>query len=185
MTGTLFAVVGPSGSGKDTLIRGAVAADPALHWARRVITRAEVAGGEPYEGVSEAEFARRVAAGGFALHWRAHGLGYGVPRGELDPLGQGRDVIVNGSRAALGQALEAFPALVIVSVTAPARALADRLAQRGREVGAAIAERLDRTVPDLPLGALVLEVANDGTPAEGTARLAAALQAGRGKRSSR
>ena len=47
MTGRLFVVVGASGAGKDTLIAGALAADPRLHWARRVITRPAVAGGEP------------------------------------------------------------------------------------------------------------------------------------------
>ena len=56
MAGRLFLVVGPSGAGKDTLLAGAVAADPRLHWARRVITRPETAGGEPFEGVTEAVF---------------------------------------------------------------------------------------------------------------------------------
>ena len=98
----LFLVVGPSGAGKDTLLAGAMAADPRLHWARRVITRPESAGGEPFEGATEAEFAERLAQGEFALHWDAHGLRYGVPFAELP---QGRDVIVNGSRAAIPQAL--------------------------------------------------------------------------------
>ena len=63
----LFFVVGPSGAGKDTLLSGAIAADPALHWARRVITRPESAGGEPFEGVTEAEFAMRLAPTGCAM----------------------------------------------------------------------------------------------------------------------
>ncbi len=77
--GRLFIVVGPSGAGKDTLIAGAKVLRPDLHWARRVITRAEVAGGEPFEGVSLEEFNTRRDAGEFALHWQAHGLSYGVP----------------------------------------------------------------------------------------------------------
>ena len=39
MSGRLFAIVGPSGAGKDTLIQGALAARPGLSVVRRVITR--------------------------------------------------------------------------------------------------------------------------------------------------
>ena len=86
MTGRLFVVVGASGAGKDTLLAGAVKADPTLYWARRVITRPEVSGGEPFEGVDRASFDARRAAGEFALNWEAHGLSYGVPKAELAPL---------------------------------------------------------------------------------------------------
>ena len=74
MGGRLFALVGPSGAGKDTLLAAASAARPDLVIVQRVITRPESAGGEPFEGVTPAEFARRNAAGLFALHWQAHGL---------------------------------------------------------------------------------------------------------------
>ena len=144
MMGRLFVVVGPSGAGKDTLLAGAVAAEPRLHWARRVITRPSSAGGEPFEGVNETEFAARLARGEFALHWQAHGLHYGVPSVELAPLAQGRDVVVNGSRAALAEAQVAFPDLIVLHITAPLDVLADRLAARGRETRADIAARLAR-----------------------------------------
>ncbi len=78
MTGRVFAVVGPSGVGKDTLLSGAVAASPALHWARRTITRPDSPGTEPYEGVPPAEFDFLSNSGVFALEWPAHGLRYGI-----------------------------------------------------------------------------------------------------------
>ena len=131
MTGRLFIVVGPSGAGKDTLPAGAKAADPALHWARRVITRPENAGSEPFEGVSRETFTARLQRGEFALHWQAHGLCYGVPAAELAPLGQGRDVLVNGSRGALPAAQIAFPRLVVIRITAPSPVRAERLAAPG------------------------------------------------------
>ncbi len=40
----ITAIVGPSGAGKDTLIRGALAARPDLRLIRRVITRPTEAG---------------------------------------------------------------------------------------------------------------------------------------------
>lgn len=169
----LFLVVGPSGAGKDTLLSGAIAADPRLHWARRVITRPETAGGEPFEGVDEAEFATRLARGDFALHWDAHGLRYGVPFAQLP---QGRDVILNGSRGAIAQAQTAFPALRVIHITAPIAVLADRLAARGRESRADIAARLGRADLSLPEGLPVIEIVNDATPAQGVARLLQALK---------
>ena len=169
----LFLVVGPSGAGKDALLSGAIAADPHLHWARRVITRPETAGGEPFEGVDEAEFATRLARGDFALHWDAHGLRYGVPFAQLP---QGRDVILNGSRAAIAQARAVFPALRVIHITAPIAVLADRLAARGRESRADIAARLGRADLSLPGDLPVIEIVNDATPAQGVARLLQALK---------
>lgn len=170
----LFVVVGPSGAGKDTLLSGAIAADPALHWARRVITRPECAGEEPFEGVSESEFATRLARGDFALHWDAHGLRYGVPHVELP---SGRDVLLNGSRAAIPQTLAAFPGLRIIHITAPIPVLAERLLGRGRETRDQIEARLIRAEQPLPAAVPVIEITNDATPEAGVTRLLQALKA--------
>ncbi len=170
----LFFVVGPSGAGKDTLLSGALAADPRLYLARRVITRPQSAGGEPFEGVDEAEFATRLARGDFALHWDAHGLRYGVPFAELP---EGRDVILNGSRAVITQAMALFPMLKVIHITAPVAVLAERLAARGRESCDEIAARLSRADLSLPAGLPVIEIVNDGAPTQGVARLLQALRA--------
>ncbi len=177
LKGRLFVVVGPSGAGKDTLLAGAKAADPTLHWARRVVTRPESPGGEPYEGVTEAAFEARLHAGWFALHWRAHGLAYGVPLDELAPLDQGRDVLLNGSRAALPVARAAYPDLTVIRVTAPPALLAERLAARGRETPAEIAARQRRASLETPDAAPAIEICNDATPQIGVERLLAALRA--------
>jgi ribose 1,5-bisphosphokinase len=176
VTGRLFFVVGPSGAGKDTLISGAVTLDPRLHWAQRIITRPETAGGEPFRGVTEAEFAGCLARGELALHWTAHGLSYGVPRSELAPLALGRDVVMNGSRAALAQAGAMFPALVVVYITAPVALLADRLTARGREARDDIEARLARASFALADGCPAIEIVNDGSPEAGVARLLQALK---------
>jgi phosphonate metabolism protein PhnN/1,5-bisphosphokinase (PRPP-forming) len=169
----IFAVVGPSGAGKDLLIRGAIAARPDLHLVRRVITRPAESGGEDHEAVTPQDFLHRIARGDFALFWHAHGLSYGLPKAELDRPG---DLIFNGSRAALTKATSVFPDLQVIHVTAPDAVLAARLAARAREAEADIRARLARAAFTLPEGITARTVVNDGTPDEGIARFLAALQ---------
>lgn len=173
----IFAIVGPSGAGKDTLIAGVMRARPDLRLVRRVITRPASAGGEDYEGVTAAEFARRKARGAFALDWEAHGLCYGLPWSEV--LGPGT-ILFNGSRAALPQALALFPDLEVIVVTAPPEVLAARLAARARETEADRQTRLMRADFTLPEGVSATTVMNDTTPEKGIVRLLAALQPVRG-----
>ena len=175
MSGRLFVIVGPSGAGKDTLIAGAIAADPALHWAQRVITRPTSAGGEPFEGVSPAEFQRRLSAGDFVLHWQAHGLNYGVTVPALGLLQSGAKVVLNESRGALGAISAAFAGLRIIRISAPSAVLAERLAQRGRESSEAISARLARASYDLPAELSVIDVQNTGSIAQGIDALRHAL----------
>jgi phosphonate metabolism protein PhnN/1,5-bisphosphokinase (PRPP-forming) len=175
--GVLVLVVGPSGAGKDTLLdgaRAALAGDTRFRFVKRTITRPADAGGEAHEAVDRAEFARRRAAGGFALHWSAHGLDYGIPADIAADLAAGRVVVANVSRAVLDAARARFPARVVV-VTAPVEMRAARLLARGREDAAAIAERLAREVAE-PEGTDVTVVRNDARVAEGVARFVAVLK---------
>jgi phosphonate metabolism protein PhnN/1,5-bisphosphokinase (PRPP-forming) len=171
----LVLVVGPSGAGKDTLMdaaRAALAGDGRFRFVRREITRPADAGGEDHVAVSEAEFVSR--AGSYALHWRAHGLGYGIPGDIAEDLAAGRVVVANVSRAVLLDAAARFDVLVL-EITAPPAVLARRLAARGRESEADIAARLARAVP-LPAGLAVVSVSNDGTVEAGVAAVLAVLR---------
>lgn len=167
--GTLILVVGPSGAGKDTLIEGgrrALAGNPRFVFPCRVITRAAEAGGETHEAVTSTEFAAAEAAGAFALAWRAHGLRYGIRR-EIDAeLAAGRHVIVNVSRSIIPAARSRYRPLAIVEVTAPVEVLAQRLAARGRESAADIAERIERSDAVSVEGPGVTRIATVGTVEE-------------------
>ena len=178
MSGHLFAVVGPSGAGKDTLMAEARRARSDIVLARRVITRPAEAGGEPFEGVTPEDFARRQAAGAFVLSWQAHGLSYGVPASIEDDLAQGRDVLVNLSRGVLPAALSRFPDLTILNISAPPEVLAARLQARGRETGADMARRLARSAP-LPEGAHTVTIDNSGALGDAVAAMLRALDAER------
>jgi ribose 1,5-bisphosphokinase len=167
----LIVVVGPSGAGKDSVLRGWHAslgrAAPAV--ARRVITRAPD-GSEPHEAVTPGDFADLRGRGVLATWWRAHGLDYGVRRSELAPLADGRWVVLNGSRAHLGVLRTQAPGVRVISVSAPADLLASRLAARGREDAAARDARLARAF-DGPVHA-DLSLVNDGDLGECVAALA-------------
>jgi ribose 1,5-bisphosphokinase len=168
----LILVVGPSGAGKDTVLalaRAALLADPRFHFVRRVITRPADVGGEDHEAVSDFEFRQRS----FALRWQAHGLHYGIPMDIADDLIRGIVVVANVSRGVIAEAAERFPVRVI-EVTAPYEVLAQRLAARGRESAADVANRLVRDVP-IPAGVAVETVVNDKTPAEAADRFVKAL----------
>lgn len=163
-TGRLIGVVGPSGVGKDSVMQALAARHAGVRLVRRVITRDAGAGGEDPEAVSEDVFEARVQAGAFALHWRAHGLRYGVPVAVNEDLAAGHLCLVNLSRAVLAEAQAMFPGFAVVHLTAPVEVLAVRLAARGRESAEVIAARLERAGFALPDGlAHVIRVENTGT----------------------
>jgi phosphonate metabolism protein PhnN/1,5-bisphosphokinase (PRPP-forming) len=143
----LLLVVGPSGAGKDSVLRGwrdaLGAAAPAF--AQRVVTRAPDPF-ETHEAVTGADFAGMRAQGLFATWWQAHGLDYGVRWRQLEPLAHGRWVVLNGSRAHLPALRVQAPGLRVVAVSAPAHVLASRLAARAREDATAREGRLARAV---------------------------------------
>jgi ribose 1,5-bisphosphokinase len=147
MNGRLVYVMGPSGAGKDTLLRRArreLGQSPvrALVFMRRYITRPAEPGGEEHCPLSREEFLRRKEAGFFVLSWERHGFFYGIGR-ELDGvLSSGAAAVVNGSRVYLPEALRRYPDLIPVLVTAPEELLRERLRSRERENAADIEERL-------------------------------------------
>lgn len=147
MSGRLIYLMGPSGSGKDSLLNAARErlAERGCVIARRIITRSAEAVGEDAIGVSPAEFDQQVAAGAFALSWRANGLAYGIPRQIDDWLAVGQDVLVNGSRGYLPKARERYPELLAILLQVDEAALRQRLQARGRESAEQIEARLARS----------------------------------------
>jgi ribose 1,5-bisphosphokinase len=146
MAGRLIYLIGPSGSGKDSLLDAARArlAERGCRIVRRVITRSAEAVGEAALGVSAQQFAEMQAQGAFALSWHANGLSYGIPK-EIDGwLAAGNDVLVNGSRGHLHNARERYPHMLVVLLTVDQAVLCERLLARGRESVAEIDARLAR-----------------------------------------
>lgn len=151
-TGALVLVVGPSGAGKDSILRGArerLGPSSPVIFARRVVTR-PADGDENNEAATPEDFEAAAASKAFALDWSAHGLRYGIPWRSLQAIGDGATVIVNGSRTIAARARSLVADTRIVLVTAPPSILAARVLARGRD--GEPAERLARDVG--PLGDL-------------------------------
>lgn len=148
--GRLVLVVGPSGAGKDTLLRLARAAcvdDTSVVFPRRVVTR-ESSADEDNIAVTSDEFRRAREQGDFAMHWDAHGHSYALPADINDDIRAGRTVVANVSRTVIGALRQAYANVVVAAVTAPPDVLAARLAARARHSDGNIAERLSRSVDD-------------------------------------
>ena len=154
MRGTLIYVMGPSGSGKDSLLS---ALRPRLRglpvaFARRYISRPACAGGEQHMALSAGSILSMEAQGRLAMRWSSHGCQYGIC------------VIVNGSREYLPEALRRYPDLLPVLVEVEPAILRQRLLARGREQGKDLEERLQRALAPLPAAGLerLVRIDNSG-----------------------
>lgn len=148
--GALLVVVGPSGSGKDTLLnwlRPHFSDNPNVMFARRTVTRELSQGHEENENhnvMTVNQFVEAEHAGEFCVVWQAHGLHYGVSSVVQSHTASGGVAILNGSRCALPALQEVFPHMHVAHITANREVLRDRLLMRERESAIDIEKRLDR-----------------------------------------
>jgi ribose 1,5-bisphosphokinase len=177
--GTLVLIVGPSGSGKDTLLlkaRQHFFGNAAVVFCERIITRRDQSG-EKHLTVSAHEFEDMVASGGFFLSWKAHGLCYGIPASMLSALESGKTVIANGSRQIVSDARGKWPNTRVIHIVASREVLRKRLLQRGRETADAIEKRLERAPrKDLSREDWVTELDNSGALAPAARRFIAMIE---------
>ena len=188
MHGRLIYLIGPSGSGKDSLLDAAreTLSRQGCRIVRRVITRSAEAVGEAAQAVSVERFEVLRGQGAFAMSWQANGLHYGIPV-EIDQwLEDGHDVLVNGSRGHLSQAQRRYPDLLAVLLSVDQNVLRQRLLRRGRETPDEIEARLERNsrfAGDLlSSNPSVLLLDNSGDLQETVAGLLAHLQSARRRR---
>jgi ribose 1,5-bisphosphokinase len=178
--GRLFYIMGASGAGKDTLLRGCRESstdDLRPLVAHRYITRTPDGGTESHIWLSDTEFGQRVALGAFAMHWSANGFRYGIGR-EIDQwLARGGQVLVNGSRGYLDEARAHYgKTLIPVLVRVDPDRLRQRLVLRGRESVDQIDARIRRArelEQKLPSDCLVIE--NNGNVEDAVSNLLAAI----------
>lgn len=148
--GILFILSAPSGAGKTTISRAALhrvdGLEVSVSWTTRA-SREDETEGLDYHFVSEEQFHRQAAAGGFAELAQVFDSSYGTPRAPLDrAIASGRDVLLDIDVQGAAQIRAAYPRdAVTIFVLAPSFAeLEGRLRGRGTEAPAAIARRLRR-----------------------------------------
>jgi guanylate kinase len=147
MKGVPFIVSAPSGAGKTTLCKMAVAFFPGLRHSISYTTRPPRAGevdGEDYRFIDDAEFDRMVESGEFLEYAGVHGKRYGTSRKDLSALlDEGTDVIldidVQGAEKVRGR----LSGGVYIFILPPSvEACEERLKSRGKDSPEEIKKRL-------------------------------------------
>lgn len=145
--GALIAVCGPSGAGKDSLLRRVQEMNnggAGIVFPRRIVTR-PVSSSEDHDTATPEAFDQMLASGGFAFWWDAHGLKYGLAASIDDDIRAGHGVVCNVSRAIIPALRDRYAHVAAVLVTAPPDVLAARLAARGRSTDGNLSERMSRS----------------------------------------
>lgn len=150
----LVVVSGPSGVGKSTVVRAALAAEPRIWLSVSATTRAARPGevdGREYFFVSDEQFDGLIATGGL-LEWAQFaGNRYGTPAAAVDEHRRaGQPVLLEIEVQGARQVRRAVPGALLVFLTPPSwEVLTARLVGRGTESDDAVARRLQAARDEL------------------------------------
>ena len=162
----LILVVGNSGSGKDSIMRGVIERYPSnlksLYLTQRYITR-PYSDTEDYIAIKPEDFKKLSLQGEFVLEWHIYGLDYGIPI-EIDGwLEKGHPVLVNVSRTIIKKARRMYQNMLVVFIDVPFEITLKRVKERARESGVRLEERIQRARrnQDLPDADFIVDNSGD------------------------
>ena len=145
--GKLVLVVGNSGSGKDSIMKGVKERYPSdlisLYLTQRYITR-PYSDTEDNIAVTPEDFKIMSLQGEFVLEWHIYGLDYGVPIEIYEWLKKVHPVLVNVSRSIIKKARKIYQNIVVVFIDVPFEITLKRVKERARESGVRLEERILR-----------------------------------------
>jgi guanylate kinase len=150
----LYVISAPSGAGKTSLVREALARDPGLRLSISYTTRTprvtEVDGRE-YHFVDRERFSAMVAAGDFLEHASVFDNLYGTSRSQIEGLiADGHPVVLEIDWQGAQQVRRAMPSAVTIFVLPPSRdELERRLRGRASDSEAVVQRRLRDAVADM------------------------------------
>ena len=164
--GLLILVVGNSGSGKDSIMKGIKERYPSdlkmVHLTQRYITRPS-SDTEDNISITPEEFREMSTRDKFALEWHIYGLDYGVPIEIDDWLKKGHPVLVNVSRSIVKKAREIYQNIIVVFIEVPFEVTLKRVKERARESGKRLEERIERAKENQKFSEADFVVDNSGT----------------------
>jgi ribose 1,5-bisphosphokinase len=145
--GTLFLIVGNSGSGKDSIISGVIKERSSnlkqVYAPKRYITRPP-SEFERNNSVTIKEFKNLEEKGEFALSWHIYELDYGIPKDIEEWLEKGHPVIVNVSRTVIEVARKKYKNTKVVFIEVPFEITLQRIRDRKRESVELLNRRIER-----------------------------------------
>jgi len=146
-SGLLILIIGNSGSGKDSIMRGVKERYPSdlksLYLTQRYITR-PYSDTEDYIAINPEDFKKLSLQGEFVLEWHIYGLDYGIPIEIDDWLKRGHPVLVNVSRSIVKKARRIYQNILVVFIDVPFEITLKRVKERARESGIRLEERILR-----------------------------------------
>ena len=152
--GGVFVVSGPSGSGKDTVLKGLFAENPDILFSISSITRAMRPGekeGEKYNFISRENFEEMIKNDLLLEHNVFVGNYYGTPRVPVEKaVSEGKDIIIEVDVNGAAQIRKKLPEAVTVFIMPPSFAeLKRRLVGRGTESEVLIEKRLQSALDEI------------------------------------
>jgi len=145
--GHVFVIAAPSGTGKTTVCRRILAADPGLRLSVSHTTRASRSGerdGADYHFVDDRRFRELVDGGAFLEHAEYGGHAYGTSWQAIEgPLEAGEDVVLEIEVQGAAQVRERLPSACLIFLLPPDLAVLERrLRARGTDAEAVVQKRM-------------------------------------------